>query len=114
MATSTIHSSNKEWILLAEVTQSANTTLDETVEMISIGTPHELLFTCQRVSNGRVFASGICAGGQFQGGAIYAYGSFSLDGSNPRNAVCIYGQNNTVEFAAESTTEAIKYRLFAR
>lgn len=112
MATSKI-SYTKEWIKVAEVTQSANSDIDQTVPWSVSVIPSEVMLTCQRVSNGRVFATAICPYPKWMGGGLYAYGSWATDGSNPRCAVAIDATTGT-EFASTTSSEAIKYQFYVR
>ena len=120
MATSKILRNNKTWVLMAECTQSANSDVDQT---ITWNIPHwgnnpsEIMFTCQRVSGGRVFASAICPFLKWSGGGIYASGSWATDNSNPRNAVAIDASDSSgmkVQIASVTSSEAIKYQFWVR
>lgn len=104
-----------DWQLVLEVTQDATKSIDETLLISNAPTnPRELLFTIQRVSNGRTFASTLIPYGQFINAGVYAYGSYILNGSNLRNAVAIYTDNTHIEIAADTSSESLKYRVFMR
>ena len=79
------------------------------------------MFTLQRASNGRTFATSICPAGQFNGGALYAMGMFTLySGAMGScsdivvNAVAIDAGNDRIEVAVISCPEPIKLRVYAR
>ena len=83
---------------------------------------NEIMFTIQRYSNGRTIACTIVPYGQFVGGAVYAFGSFTMFADNignlPNvviiNAVCIDAGNNQVEIAVGALNEVLRFRLFYR
>lgn len=109
------------WTKIAEVTQSANASVDSTVDVTYPENCTEIMFTIQRTSNGRTIASTVCPIVQFGGGAVYAFGSYALASGAINamtvvgvNAVCIDAGNNQVEIAANACVEALKYRLFVR
>lgn len=113
--------SKLEWKVLADGTTTANVSYDTTTTIQDISAFRELMFTLQRVSNGRTFASSILPMSQFVNGAIYAIGSYSMFAGKLNqqtamivNAVAIYVNDTQVEFAINAHDEAIKFRLHGR
>ena len=117
-----IASFHHTWTKIAEETTTANQNFDKTVYVTYPSGLSEIMFTLQRVSNGRTFATSVCPITQFQGGAIYAFGAYVLTtgkiidmtGVQAINAVAIQGANNTIELAMNANDEAIKMRVFVR
>lgn len=112
------------WTKIADESTTANTNFDQN---ISVSYPNypitEIMFTLQRVSNGRTFASSVIPFNQFNGGAIYAIGSytiFSAPYNDPSatakiiNAVAIYTDSTHIEIAVMSNDESIKARVWVR
>ena len=113
--------SKMPWTQIGEVTQAANTSLDELITVENMSNAREIMLTIQRSSNGRTFASSIVPRSQFNSGAIYAFGAYALytgqlqsGGIIGVNAVCIWQSATQVEVAANSSTEALKYRVWMR
>ena len=113
--------SKMPWTRLCEITQEANTSLDEEITVNNMSNAREIMFTIQRISNGRTFASSVVPQAQFSSGAIYAFGSYVLLAGPIKdapmvgiNAVCIWKTATKVEIAASANEDALKYRLWMR
>lgn len=112
----------RQWEKILDTTTTANVNYDEEIAVTYPAyTLHEVMFTLQRVSNGRTFATATCPIGQFAGAGLYAFGSFALfsDAANANNnmrinAVAIDKTDNKIEIAIGACSEAIKARVFVR
>ena len=93
---------------------TANAVYDKTHTITWLENYSEFMFTMQRASNGRTFASAIVSAGQFRGGAIYADGYFGVTTTQDIHAVCIDAGNSQVEISVPNVSEAIRVRLYAR
>ena len=115
-------SSKITWKKIAEETTTANTQYDQTITVQNMSNFSEILFTLQRNSNGRTFASTLVPAGQFNGGATYAFGTYSLRADTIGNsamvriinAVAIYVDDTHIELALDANDEAIKMRVYGR
>ena len=113
-----------EWLRIAEITTTANVNYDQTVSVTVPSYVSEIMFTLQRASNGRTFASTVVPWGQFNGGAIYTSGEYAIysgtftdivnTGTRLISAVAIYVNNSSIEIAINANDEPIKARIFVR
>lgn len=103
------------WQLLVNDLTTANAVYDKTHTITYPENHSELMFTMQRASNGRTFASAIVPAQQFNNGALYADGYFGVTtAAQDIHAVCIDVGNSQVEISVPSVNEAIRVRLYAR
>lgn len=94
---------------------TANAVYDKTHTITYPENYSELMFTMQRVSNGRTFASAIVPAWQFNGGALYVDGYFGVTTTaQDIHGVCIDVGNSQVEISVPNVSEAIRVRLYAR
>ena len=118
MATGTIKKIKEfpRWTMLVNDTTTANAVYDKTH---TVSYPNsdktEFMFSLQRVSNGRTFATTVIPADQFNGGAMYAGGNFGVSTTgNFINAVCIDSGNSQIEISVPSVNESIRVRFFVR
>ncbi len=111
----------KEWKRIINVTTVSDTSFDQTFSVEDISKYEEIMFTLQRDSNKRTFASSVCNVRQFDGAGLYAGGSFSLysglmqnNGGYWINAVAVHISNTQIEIAMNAFTEPIIIRVWVR
>lgn len=112
---------NIYWKLIANENTTANALYDRTITVQDLTQYTELMFTLQRSTNGRTFASALIPITQFNDAGCYVSGSYTLysgamNGNSNRwiNAVAIYVSNTQIELACNANDEAIKLRVWAR
>lgn len=117
MATGTINQLEpiKKWTVIINDTTTANSAYDKTFNVSSFTNLREIMFTMQRASNGRTFASSIAPFEQFNSAALYACGNYVLANNQyPIVGVCIHASANQIEIALPAISESIKVRVWVR
>lgn len=113
-----------EWVRVTNEESTAGADFDKTVSVSIPSTAKEVMFTIQRVSNGRTIASSIVPFQQFAGATIYAIGSYQIFGNAISslgnfiliNAACINLGNGQIEIACTcaNINESLRFRVFYR
>ena len=106
-----------QWITLLNETLTSSSN-DRNITVSYPQGTREVLFSIQRGLNGRTIATSVVPFEQFNGGAIYVGGAFTLTSGTMNSfidAVCVYVNSTTVEVAcANNITENFVVRLYAR
>lgn len=113
------------WSRIANITTTANALYDQTIPVTVPDDVTEIMLTLQRASNGRTFATTVIPWNQFNGGAIYAGGSYTLysgtygdlvnlENNRFINAAAIFVSNSSIEIAINANNEPIQARIFVR
>lgn len=120
MANGVIRKDARQWIRVLEKNQAANTAIDDTISVSYPGEFTEIMYTIQRYSNGRTIASTVVPLTQFQGGAMYAMGAYTLYTGTMKDStiVVVNGvaiqDTGTIEIACNACPESLKHRIFVR
>ena len=109
------------WKRIIDVQTTTNVSYDQTLSVEDLSSYNEIMFTLQRTSNRRTFATAMCPITQFQNAALYASGSYSLYSGvisqNPSrwiNAVAIWSSNTGIEIACNANDEPLTLRVSVR